>query len=122
MPVIAEVPLPCRRPVRVEAPVPPSETARPVARVRTPALENELVAVAPKYALLNTERMVVEALENCWSPVHAFGFARLRDATTSPVVGEMVRVLSEFETEETATAPSPTQVPPMEKQPLVRFK
>ena len=41
------------------------------ASVSTPADENELVAVAPKYALLYTESSVEEAPPvNWWSPVH----------------------------------------------------
>src|SRR3989344_4812276 len=50
MPVMAEVPLPWRRPVRVEAPVPPSATARSVVRVREEAetAPEKLAAAAVK--------------------------------------------------------------------------
>ena len=61
--VKAEAPLPLRIPVKVEAPVPPSVTARSVASVRTPAFENDEVAVPPKYAGPYEERRVVDA---CW--------------------------------------------------------
>ena len=55
-------------------------------------------------------------------PVHVFTFARLRDATTAPVVGEIVRVPSALDTEDTAPPPPPTQTPFTAKQPLVRLK
>ena len=48
---------------------------------------------------------------------------RFKEATTAPVVGEIVRVPSVLETEETSPPPPPpTQVPPMAKQPEVRLK
>ena len=64
MPVIADVPFPWRRPVKVVAPVPPLETRSGVIRVSAPALEKLEVAVAPKYVLLNTESWVVDAFVN----------------------------------------------------------
>lgn len=44
------VPLPRRMPESVVEPVPPEETERADARVRTPAESKVEVAVAPKYA------------------------------------------------------------------------
>ena len=45
---------------------------------------------------------VVEAFPlNCWRAVKVLAWARLREATTAPVVGEIVRDESEFETEDT---------------------
>ncbi|MEM2947094.1 MAG: hypothetical protein QXN96_02510 [Candidatus Bathyarchaeia archaeon] len=42
----------------------------------------------------------IPALKVCRA-VQVLGFERLRDAATAPVVGEMVNVPSEFETEDT---------------------
>lgn len=39
--------------------------------------------------------------------VHVFAWPRFKDATTAPVVGEMVNVESEFDTEVTAPDPVP---------------
>ena len=50
-----------------------------------------------------------------------FPFAKLRDAITEPVVGEIVRVPSEFETEFTAPPDPPTQVPLTAKHPEERL-
>ena len=50
---------------QVVVPVPPLPVVSAVASVRAPVLEKLEVAVAPKYALLYTERMVEEARENC---------------------------------------------------------
>ena len=44
------------------------------------------------------------------SPVHVFACPKLREATTAPVVGEIVRVLSELLTEATAPALHPDSV------------
>ncbi len=46
------------------------------ASVRTPALENEEVAVPPKYAVPVLEKSVDDAFANCCNAVHAFAFAR----------------------------------------------
>ena len=62
---------------------------------------------------------MVEAFElKVWRAFQTFAFERLREAITAPVVGEMVRVLSEFVTEET---PVVRQVPLTAKQPPARF-
>ena len=61
MPVIALVPLPWRRPVRVVAPVPPLPTRSGVISVSAPAELNDDVAVAPKYAGPYELNSVVEA-------------------------------------------------------------
>lgn len=75
-----------------------------------------VVAVVPIEIPLKEESRVVEALLKVCNPVQVLALARFKEATTAPVVGEMVRVLSEFETEETAPPP-PTQVPLIAKQP-----
>src|SRR3989344_5953429 len=51
----------------VVAPVPPLPTRSGVMSVKAPAELNDDVAVAPKYALLNTESCDVEALVNASS-------------------------------------------------------
>ena len=51
-----------------------------------------------------------------------FALLRLREATTVPVVGEMVRVPSAFDTDDTAPPPPPTHVPLTAKQPAVMLK
>lgn len=51
--------------------------------------------------------------------VQMLALARLREAMTLPVVGEMVRVESEFDTDETAPD---THVPLMLKQPFARLR
>ena len=56
--------------------------------------------------------------KNFWRPVHVLELVRLREAITAPVVGDMVRVLSEFDTEFTP----PTQEPLIAKQPPKRLK
>ena len=62
--------------MRVDAPVPPSVTARSVASVSTPAELKDEVAVAPKYALLKTERIVDDAPPvNWWRAVHVGAIA-----------------------------------------------
>ena len=48
--------------------------------------------------------------------VQVLAWPRFKEATTAPVVGEMVRVLSLLENEENA---HPTQVPLTEKHPVV---
>ena len=99
--------------------VPPDPIPSAEARVSTPVDENEDVAVAPKYALY-ADAIVDDAFVNCCRPVQVFAFAKLREAITSPVVGEIVRVLSEFETDETAPPPPPLDrhTPPIAKHPL----
>ena len=70
------------------------------------------VAVDPKYAVY-AERIVDDARLNCCRPDHVFAFERLSEATTAPEVGEMVRVESTFDTEETDPAVE-RHVPPIE--------
>lgn len=53
-------------------------------------------------------------------PVQVLALPRLRDATTAPEVGLMVRVPSAFETE--VTPPVPRQTPFTAKQPAVMLK
>ena len=98
-----------------EMPVPPDDVASAVESVSAPAASKDEVAVAPKYAGPYEEKSVVEARENCWRAVHEFALARLSEATTAPVVGEIVNVPSAFETD--VTAPLPRQLPLIEKQP-----
>src|SRR3989338_6302440 len=70
MPVIAPVPFPWRRPVRVEAPVPPFATVKSFVRLR--------VSI---HAVVEVNRVEV-AFENALSPVHVLLFARsVVDAT-----------------------------------------
>lgn len=59
--------------------------------------------------------MDVERLKVC-PPVQVLMFPRLSEATTAPVVGEIVRVPSEFETE---PIPVTRQVPLMAKHPVL---
>ncbi len=64
-----------------------------------------LVEVALVVVPLVIETPLTNVVE---APVQTFWLERLRDATTAPVVGEMVRVPSEFDTEDT---PVTRQVP-----------
>ena len=78
-----------------------------------------VVDVRPTYTASSALKMVLDAFPNRWSPVHTFVFVRLSEATTAPVVGEMVSVPSAFETLETAPPPPPIQVLPIAKHPEV---
>ena len=49
--VKAEVPLPCKRPVKVEAPVPPCATVRSLVRVRVPIVPNVEEALTEEIAV-----------------------------------------------------------------------
>src|ERR1700690_272948 len=85
---------------------------------RSPKLLKVDVAVPPKYATV-AESCVVDALPlNCWSAVQALGLVRLRDATTAPVVGDVVRVWAEFDTEVTVPEPEPQGLPVEESFPV----
>ena len=55
-------------------------------------------------------------------PVQVLAFPRLREATTAPEVGEMVRLPSAFETDDTAPPPEEIHVPFIAKQPAVMLK
>jgi hypothetical protein len=86
--------------------------------VIVPSAAIVVVAVPPKYARV-AESWVVDALPtNCCSDVNVFACERLSDATTAPVVGEMVRVPSEFETALTVPAPEPQAEPVIESLPV----
>ena len=52
------------------------------------------------------------SVPNVCKAVQVFGFARLSEATTDPVVGEMVNVLSELVTELTLPLPPEPQAAP----------
>ena len=56
-----------------------------------------------------------------WSAVQVLALVRLREATTAPVVGEMVRVPSELVTEVTVAPDPEMQAPFTAKQPLAMF-
>ena len=58
-----------------------------------------LVVVALTKTVEVAKKLVEVALPNIWPPVHVFAWPRASEATTAPVVGEMVSVPSEFETE-----------------------
>jgi len=62
----------------------------------------------------------VEAFANCCNALQVLAFERFSEATTSPVVGEMVSEPSEFATEVTELAPLLTHEPLTLKQPPVR--
>jgi len=90
------------------------------ARLRTPAAENDEVAVPPKDAICVTESCVEDARANCWSAVQVLALFRLSDATTAPLVGEMVSVPSALVTE--VTPPCPRHEPDASrKQPPVSW-
>ena len=76
-----------------------------------------MVEVALVVVALAAVRLVIveEVKFCCWEKVLLF--ARFREATTAPVVGEMVSEPSLLETEDTAPPPPPTQVPLIAKQP-----
>jgi len=62
------------------APLPMVDDAwdkKPFGRVRNPVESKVLVAVPPKYALVNTDNKLVDALANCCNPVQLFALARL---------------------------------------------
>ena len=65
-----------------------------------PMVEVERTAVWAKNEVEVAE-VEVERL-NVWPPIQVLAFPRFKEATTAPVVGEIVRVPSEFETDETA--------------------
>src|SRR3989338_7570222 len=77
-------------------------------------VEVERVALMAK-RLVEVSEVEVERLK-VWPPVQVLAFPRLREAITAPVVGEIVRVLSEFETEPT---PVVRQDPLIAKHPVV---
>ena len=77
-------------------------------------VEVERVALTAK-RLVEVAEVEVDRLKVC-PPVQTLALARLREAMTLPVVGEMVKVPSEFETEPT---PVTRQEPLIAKQPVV---
>ena len=90
------------------------EVAVTVPARRLPMVEVDIVALMAN-RLVEVAEVEVDRLKVC-PPVQVLMFPRLRDATTAPVVGEMVRVPSEFETDET---PAVRQVPLIAKHPVV---
>ena len=90
------------------------EVAVTVPARRLPMVEVDIVALMAN-RLVEVAEGEVDRLKVC-PPVQVLMFPRLRDATTAPVVGEMVRVPSEFETEPT---PVVRQDPFMAKHPVV---
>src|SRR3989344_2299494 len=82
MPVIADVPLPWRRPVKVIAPAPPEPTARAFPRVREPRVAScekrfvELAVVEKRFVVVAFVMMVFPRVERpvilsvaTWSPL-----------------------------------------------------
>ena len=65
------------------------------------------------------EALLINPDENVCNAVQVLALARFKDATTAPVVGLMVRVLSVLVTDET---PVIKHEPFLEKQPSVRLK
>lgn len=93
-------------PAKVEVAV---EVEVSVPTVRFPA------EVEARYELLAYKVPVLVALTKVWPPVQELALARLREAMTAPVVGEIVRVPSALETEETPVTRQLPSVP--RKQP-----
>ena|SRR3989338_3168398 len=77
-------------------------------------VEVDIVALMAK-RLVEVAEVEVDRLKVC-PPVQVLALARFKEATTLPVVGEIVRVPSELETEPT---PVVRQVPFMAKHPVV---
>jgi len=71
--------------------------------------------------LFASSAFVIEAEGNVCVAVHVFACPRLSEATTLPVVGEMVSVLSEFETELTAPDPEPHAAPVVLTAPVLEI-
>ena len=90
------------------------EVAVTVTARRLPMVEVDMVALMAK-RLVEVAEVEVDRLKVC-PPVQVLALVRLREAITAPVVGEMVRVPSEFETDET---PAVRQVPLIAKHPVV---
>ena len=70
-----------------------------------------VVEVCPIKRRPKEEKDVEEALLNLCRAVQTLALAGFKEATTAPVVGEMVREPSELETEETAPPPAVRQEP-----------
>lgn len=66
---------------------------------------NRFVEVAFICTVLVEKKFVDDEFPNICPPVHVFACPRASEATTEPVVGEMVSVPSEFETDDTAPPP-----------------
>ena len=90
------------------------EVAVTVPARRLPMVEVDIVALMAN-RLVEVAEVEVDRLKVC-PPVQVLALVRLREAITAPVVGEMVRVPSEFETDET---PAVRQVPLIAKHPVV---
>src|SRR3989338_767510 len=90
------------------------EVAVTVPARRLPMVEVDIVALMAN-RLVEVSEVEVDRLKVC-PPVQVLALVRLREAITAPVVGEMVRVPSEFETDET---PAVRQVPLIAKHPVV---
>ena len=90
------------------------EVAVTVPARRLPMVEVDMVALMAK-RLVEVAEVEVDRLKVC-PPVQVLALARLRDAMTFPVVGEIVRVPSELETEPT---PVVRQEPFIAKHPVV---
>ena len=90
------------------------EVAVTVPARRLPMVEADMVALMAK-RLVEVAEVEVDRLKVC-PPVQVLALARLRDAMTFPVVGEIVRVPSELETEPT---PVVRQEPFIAKHPVV---
>ena len=82
------------------------EVAVTVPARRLPMVEVDIVALIAK-RLVEVADVEVDRLK-VWPPVQVLALARFKEATTLPVVGEMVKVPSELETDPT---PVTRQVP-----------
>jgi hypothetical protein len=86
--------------------------------IPAPKVEVALARIVVVAVPLATESMVVEApAVNCCRADHVLACAVLSEATTAPVVGEMVSEVSELATELTAPEPLPQAVPVEESLP-----
>ena len=105
-------------------PVPPEPAARAEAKVKTPDVENDDVAVAPNDAEF-AERSDDDALANCWRPDQTLALAKFKSRLTVPdvVIGfvpesESVEFGVETWTDVTVPVVAPIQTPFLEKQPF----
>ena len=120
---VAGVPPPLDEPGTIHAP--PVVVAKHVATMPPPkvVVPVPVTARAVVVALTNVElvakRVVAVAAVNVCPPVQVFGCARAREATTAPLVGLMVSVPSEFETELTDPPPEPQSLPVPDTTPVV---
>ncbi len=106
-------------PVKVEVPAVLAATVMGPEKVEVAPFPNMLVvAVIPTKMVEVAVKEVEEAILNVWRASHLFALFKLREATMSPVVGEMVKVPSVLATEAT---PVLAHVPLTAKHPSERL-